>query len=139
MSATQELKKELEINQYITFKEATVRIPTLSRSNYDKIKCEWRKEKNKKDDSSEKKSSRKSKKKKTGHKKNPPDTTKFHLEELTTDSLEQMVILRINGKLPDVSDSLLRTATDILLKLKGTDSEGMEELDMESFLHDPEK
>lgn len=63
----------------------------------------------------------------------PPSLIHEEIISLTPDTVEKLIKDKLNNK-SDIPDTLIRMALDYLIKLKITDAEGMEELDMELFL-----
>ncbi len=126
-SVSKQFKKELDINYDITFDEALARFPTLTRSNFDYLKYEYRKKQKK---SAPKNPKKKSKKKSPGENK---ILTSKEILALTPATVEKLIIDKLNNK-SAIPDSVIRMALDHIIKLKIKSGDGMEKLDMEGFL-----
>ena len=124
-SVSKQFKKELDINYDITFKEALARFPTLTRSNFDYLKYEYRKKQ-------KKSASKNTKKKSPGENKNVTLTSKEILA-LTPATVEKLIIDKLNNK-SNIPDSVIRMALDHIIKLKIKSGDDVEKLDMEGFL-----
>lgn len=61
------------------------------------------------------------------------------ITSITPESVERIIIKRINGELGHISDSVVRSTVDFLIKVKLGESEQMEQLDMEQFIYDSTK
>ena len=58
---------------------------------------------------------------------------------ITPASVENIILMRLNGELNHISDSLIRSTVDYLIKVKLSEGEEMEQLDMEKFIYDSQK
>ena len=59
------------------------------------------------------------------------------ITSLTPESVEKLIKDKLNNK-SKIPDTQIRMALDYLIKLKITDESGMEQLDMEKLIYDPQ-
>ena len=76
-------------------------------------------------------------KKTTLLKRKSDDTSSGEITSLTPDTVEKLIRDKLNNK-SNIPDTQIRMALDYLIKLKITDESGMEQLDMEKLIYDPQ-
>ena len=68
---------------------------------------------------------------------NNDTNTNGEITSLTPESVEKLIKDKLNNK-SKIPDTQIRMALDYLIKLKITDESGMEQLDMEKLIYDPQ-
>jgi len=86
---------------------------------------------------SQKSSVRKKKQRLT--KKKTDTTIKGPITSISPDNVEKIILMRLNGELTHISDSLIRSTVDYLIKVKLSEGEEMEQLDMEKFIYNADR
>lgn len=142
LSIRKQLLRELEINPDITFKESLKRFPDIKRSNYDKIKFDYRKIQEKILSNIAKKGKKKGKKnqkKKSNNYVENEVKSEFHDQDnnsgtkikkkINMDNVEELILKQLD-KSPGVP--VLRLVVDFL-KLKSQDHSELKEIDLDKF------
>jgi len=86
---------------------------------------------------SQKSSVRKKKQRLT--KKKTDTKIKGPITSISPDNVEKIILMRLNGELTHISDSLIRSTVDYLIKVKLSEGEEMEQLDMEKFIYNADR